>query len=377
MDITLQQLRVFEAVAHHRSFTKAAEAVHLTQPAVSIAIRRMEETVGIPLFERIGKKVYLSRAGEALAEQIRVIHREIDNLGSLVSSLQGGVQGPLCIAGVTTCKYFMPHLLGAFVRLYPGVRPSLTVTNRARVLHRLAENQDDLVIMGQVSEGLPVEAFPFLDNSLVVVGWPTHPLAGRRNLALRALLQERFLSREAGSGTRAAVDQAFRRERTEIEPYMELGSSEAIKQAVIAGLGISVLSARNVRPEVEQGRLRILDVAGFPLRRHWYAVHPKGKHLSRTAATFLAFLRTEGAAILEDPAKGTAAVPPKAPAARRRRGVRGSIDNRETAPSASAAGSNRADRTTSPGARARGGDRCSPPRDGSPPPSSPAADAGS
>ncbi len=311
MDVTLQQLRLFEAIAHHRSFTKAAEAVHLTQPAVSISIKRFEETVGLPLFERIGKKVYLTRAGEALAEQIRVIRREVDALGNLVLSLQGGVQGPLRIAGVTTCKYFMPHLLGAFVRFYPGVRPSLTVTNRARVLQRLGENQDDLVVMGQVPEGLPVETFPFLDNSLVVVGWADHPLAGRRNIPLRDLLQERFLSREPGSGTRAAADQAFRRERMAIEPYMELGSSEAIKQAVIAGLGISVLSARNIRLEVEQGRLRILDVVGFPLQRHWYAVHPKGKHLSRTAEAFLAFLGTEGAAILEDEPNGAALPPAK------------------------------------------------------------------
>ncbi|MDD4933068.1 MAG: LysR family transcriptional regulator [Methylacidiphilaceae bacterium] len=304
MEVTLQQLRVFEAIAHHKSFTKAAEAVHLTQPAVSIAIKRFEEIVGLPLFERIGKKVYLTRVGEALAGQIHLIRREIDALGDLVLSLQGGVQGPLHVAGVTTSKYFMPHLLGAFVRRYPGVRPSLLVTNRAQVLQRLAENRDDLVIMGQVPQGLPVEAFPFLDNSLVVVGWTDHSLAGRRNIPLRDLLQERFLSREPGSGTRAAVDQAFRSHKLSVEPYMELGSSEAIKQAVIAGLGISVLSARNIRPEVEQGRLCILDVAGFPLQRHWYAVCPKGKHLSRTAESFRSFLHTESAAILEGNTNG-------------------------------------------------------------------------
>ncbi|QSR85104.1 LysR family transcriptional regulator [Methylacidimicrobium sp. B4] len=354
MDVTLQQLRVFEAIAHHRSFTKAAEAVHLTQPAVSIAIKRFEEAVGLPLFERIGKKIYLTRAGETLAEQIRAIRREVDALGNLVHSLQGGVQGALHIAGVTTCKYFMPHLLGAFVRSYPGVRPSLTVTNRARVLQRLAENQDDLVVMGQVPEGLPVETFPFLDNSLVVVGWAGHPLAGRRSIPLRELLQERFLSREPGSGTRAAVDQAFRHERMAVEPYMELGSSEAIKQAVIAGLGISVLSARNIRPEVEQGRLCILDVAGFPLQRHWYAVHPRGKHLSRAAETFLAFLRTEGAAILEDEPDGAALTPAKGQPERRPNGRSDPDDNRGREPAANTAGSRRADRRASPGARETG-----------------------
>ncbi|VVM07190.1 LysR family transcriptional regulator [Methylacidimicrobium tartarophylax] len=304
MDFTLQQLRVFEAIAHHKSFTKAAEAVHLTQPAVSIAMKRFEETVGLPLVERIGKKIYLTRVGEAVAGQIQVIRREIDALGNLVLSLQGGVQGPLHVAGVTTSKYFMPHLLGAFVRRYPGVRPSLLVINRAQVLQRLAENQDDLVIMGQVPQGLPVETFPFLDNSLVVVGWRNHPLAGRRNIPLRDLLQQRFLSRESGSGTRAAVDQAFRCEKLVLEPYMELGSSEAIKQAVIAGLGISVLSGRNIRPEVKQGLLQILDVAGFPLQRHWYAVYPKGKQLSQTAESFRNFLRTEGPAVLEQKPSG-------------------------------------------------------------------------
>ncbi|WP_142525558.1 LysR family transcriptional regulator [Methylacidimicrobium cyclopophantes] len=341
MDITLQQLRVFEAVAHHRSFTKAAGAVHLTQPAVSIAIKRLEESVGLPLFERIGKKIYLTRIGETLAEQIRVIHREIDALSNLVLAVQGEVQGPLRVAGVTTSKYFMPHLLGAFVRLYPGVRPSLLVTNRAQVLQRLAENRDDLVIMGQVPQGLAVEAFPFLDNSLVVVGWADHPLAGRRNIPLRDLLQERFLSREPGSGTRAAIDQAFRSEKMSIEPYMELGSSEAIKQAVIAGLGISVLSARNIRLEVEQGRLRILDVCGFPMRRHWYAVHPKGKQLSRAAETFLAFLRTEGAALLEEKRDASTSSPAKS-----KRGssqaIPRSSESRGPEPSANAVGSRKA-----------------------------------
>ncbi|MGD9896147.1 MAG: LysR family transcriptional regulator [Candidatus Methylacidiphilaceae bacterium] len=343
METTLQQLRVFEAIAHHRSFTKAAAAIHLTQPAVSIAIKRFEDAVGLPLFERIGKKIYLTRAGETLAGQIRIIRQEIDTLGNLVLSLQGGVQGPLHVAGVTTCKYFMPHLLGAFVRLYPGVRPSLTVTNRAQVLARLAENRDDLVIMGQVPQGLPVETFPFLDNSLVVVGWADHPLAGARNISLRDLAQERFLSREPGSGTRAAVEQAFRRERAAVEPYMELGSSEAIKQGVIAGLGISVLSARNIRPEVAQGRLRVLDVAGFPLLRHWYAVHHKGKHLSRTAATFLAFLRTEGAAILENkpPRRDS---PPSSRQERRPGTIQGPTDNQGREPSANTAGSRKSNR---------------------------------
>ncbi|CAB4243470.1 RuBisCO operon transcriptional regulator [Methylacidimicrobium sp. AP8] len=363
MDITLQQLRVFEAIVHHRSFTKAAEAVHLTQPAVSIAIKRLEETVGLPLFERIGKKVYLSRAGEAVAERVRIIRRELDSLDALVLSLRGGVQGPLRIAGVTTSKYFMPHLLGAFIRLYPGVRPSLTVTNRARVLQRLAENQDDLVVMGQVPEGLPVESFAFLDNSLVVVAWSNHPYAARQDIPLRDLLRERFLSRESGSGTRAAVDQAFRREGMVVEPYMELGSSEAIKQAVIAGLGISVLSVHNIRPELQQGRLRILDVVGFPLRRHWYAVYPKGKHLSRTAEAFLAFLRAEAAAILEHPPSG-AAVPPVI----RKRGMppgegRDSADIRERAPAANSAGACRGGKTPSLEARETDGDRCFPPED--------------
>ncbi|WP_018291898.1 LysR family transcriptional regulator [Verrucomicrobium sp. 3C] len=324
IDVTLQQLRVFEAIAHHRSFTKAAKAVHLSQPAVSIAMKRFAEIVGLPLFERIGKTVYLTRAGESVSGQIQVIRREIDALDNLVLSLQGGVQGPLHVAGVTTSKYFMPHLLGAFVRRYPGVRPSLLVTNRAQVLQRLAENRDDLVIMGQVPQGLPVEAFPFLENSLVVVGWTDHPLAGRRNIPLRDLLQERFLSREAGSGTRAAVDQAFRRHKWIVKPYMELGSSEAIKQAVIAGLGISVLSAHNIRPELDQGRLRILDVAGFPLQRHWYVVHPIGKHLSRTAESFRSFLRTESATILAGKTKGTDSSPAGSTGKRRPRTVLGS-----------------------------------------------------
>lgn len=304
LHLTLQQLKLFEAVARHRSFTRAAEELHLTQPAVSIQIKRLEDNAGTQLFEQIGKKIYLTPAGREMYAASQDILGRLGELESELMDLRGGVKGPLHLAVVTTAKYFIPYLLGAFVQDYPGVEPHLKVTNRANVIDRLNNNEDDLVIMGQVPEVLELESYPFLENPLVVVANPRHPLAGVSHVPLERLAQERFLVREAGSGTRMAVDRLFAEHNLQVKPYMELGSSEAIKQAVMGGLGISVLSLHNFRLELDTGRLIILNVEGFPLMRRWYAVHLKGKKLSKIAGAFLDFLLNQGQKVMEQ-ANGT------------------------------------------------------------------------
>ena len=300
--ITLHQLRLFYSVGKHLSFTRAAEELHLTQPAVSIQIKRLEESVGIPLSEQIGKRLFLTEAGRELFEGCRDVLDRLRVLNEDMIGMEGGVKGPLNISAITTAEYFMPHLLGTFLKDYPRVEPRLTITNQAKVIRRLEDNLDDIVIMGTVpsSNNLDLAAEYFLDNPIVVVAPPNHPLVNERNITLERIAQERFLSREEGSGTRAARIRLFAAHGLEANVYMELGSSEAIKQAVMAGLGISVLSWHNVRLELETGLLAILDVQHFPLMRRWHAVHLKGKKLSNTSKRFLDFLLQDGSRIWED-----------------------------------------------------------------------------
>jgi LysR family transcriptional regulator, low CO2-responsive transcriptional regulator len=293
--VTLHQLRIFHTLGKEMSFTRAAAVLHLSQPAVSIQVKRLEESMGIPLLEHIGKRLYLTDAGRELFEASKDVLERLQVLNEDMTGMEEGVRGPLHLAAITTSKYFMPHLLGEFLRHHPDVEPRLTVTNQTRVLERLEKNLDDLVIMGTLPDGMALEAEYFLDNPLVVVAPPDHPLVGKKSIPLARLVEERFISREPGSGTRMARIRLFAEHGLTLTPYMELGSSEAIKQAVMAGLGISVLSLHNLRLELEAGLIATLDVEHFPLMRHWYAVHLKGKKLSNTARRFLDFLLQDGA----------------------------------------------------------------------------------
>ena len=291
---TLQQLRLFVAVAEQKSVTRAAEEVHLTQPAVSIQIKRLEGKIGMPLIEHIGKELHLTVAGEEVFDAAKDILERLSDLETSLNDLRCEVAGPLNIHVVSSGKYFMPHLLGSFVRRYPKVEPRLEITNRAILLSSLAKNQSDLYIMGQPPEGVAVVEYPFLENILVVVARPDHPLAGKKKIPLAKIAKERFVGRESGSGTRKAVEKLFHDKGLDISAYIELDSAEGIKQGVIGGLGIGVLSKHSLRLELDAGELVILDVQGFPLRRRWYVSHREGKRLSRAAQLFLQYLQEEG-----------------------------------------------------------------------------------
>jgi DNA-binding transcriptional LysR family regulator len=298
LHLTLQQLRLFEAVLRNASYTRAANELHLTQPAVSIQIKRLEEQVGLPLFEKVGKKMFPTPAGKAVYQTSLEILGKVDDLAVDIERMKGKVQGPLTLSVVTTTQYFLPHLLGQFLRQYPEVEPRLRFSNRARVVERLLDNEDDFVVMGRIPEDSQLESYPFLENILVPVAPPDHPLVMRKGIALDELVEERFLEREEGSGTRIAFDRLLKENGLQIEPYMELGSAEAIKQGVMSGLGLAVLSLHALRLECSSGKLAILDVQGFPIRRRWYAVHLKGKTLSLTAKTFLDFILEESSQVL-------------------------------------------------------------------------------
>lgn len=291
LHVSLRQLRTFETVARLKSVSRAAEALHVSQPTVSKQLRLLQEAIGLPLLEQIGRKLYLTEAGELLQATCTDWLQTWGRFEQTVADLKGVKQGRLCVAVVTTAKYFMPRLLGPFLAQYPGIDVALEVVNRDRLLERLARNQDDLYIMGVPPETLDIVREPFLENPLVVLAPVGHALAQRRDIPFETLGEEPFIVRERGSGTRLTVERAFEERGVRLRVRMELGSNEAIKQAVAGGLGLAVLSSSTLGPDPTQGDVCVLDVQGFPIRRHWYVVRPRDKQPSVVAAAFLAFLR--------------------------------------------------------------------------------------
>jgi len=294
--ITLKQLKLFDAIARHNNFSLAAKEVHLSQPAVSLQIKKLEETIGLPLYEKLNKQIHLTAAGKILLETSRSVRSRLEQMHADIEYLKGDIRGPLDIAVVTSAKYFLPQFLSEFLQLYPNVTPSMAVINRESILKSLAENKYNLYIAGRVAKSLRVQARPFLENILEVVASPQHPLCQQADITLADLVKERFLVREKGSGTRKAIDRLFAGEKLAITPYMELGDTGAIKNAVMANLGISVLSRHSLQGELQTGRITILNARDFPLHRHWYAVYPSDKSLSIVTRTFLDFLMTKNTA---------------------------------------------------------------------------------
>lgn len=293
---TLQQMRLFSAVAKEKSVTRAAAAVNLTQPSVSMQIRSLEDKVGQKLTEQVGKQLHLTAAGEVVLSACQDVLARIDEMQTDLENMRGAVAGPLNVAAVSSAKYVLPQLLGSFTRRFPQVEPRLQITNRDTLLARLSANADDIYIMGSIPDPYPVVSHPFLENVIVVVARPDHPLAGARGITLKQLAQEAVIQREQGSGTRRAVQRMFDAQNLRLPPHIELDDSEAIKQGVLSGLGIAFLSLHSLRHERAAGELVVLDVEGFPLRRRWFAVHREGKHLSNAAQAFLSYLLDEGAA---------------------------------------------------------------------------------
>ena len=289
---SLRQLQVFEAIARCSSFTRAAEELHLTQPTVSMQIKKLEECIGVALFEHVGKKIYLTRTGELLQAAAVDVLRTLANFDMAVADEKGLKTGQLKLAVVTAAKYFAPRVLGKFSAIFPGVDLSLKVTNRERILERMAKNTDDLYIVGNPPMSDEYEFASLIDNPIVVVAPLNHPLAAETNIPLRRFAQEPFIIREQGSGTRMAVEALFATHQCKLNVRMDLGSNEAIKQAVASGLGVSALS-ENLLSTVGEVELAKLDVEHFPIPWHWYVGYPSGKQLSIIARTFLEFMNDE------------------------------------------------------------------------------------
>jgi DNA-binding transcriptional LysR family regulator len=293
MHITLRQLQVFEAAARLGGYTRAAETLHLSQPAVSMQIRQLEEQAGMPLFDQIGKKVHLTDAGRTLYKHAQSILAQVNEAQLEFEEMRGMRRGQLNITIASTANYFAPRLLAAFCQRHPEVKVSLDVSNREHILELLKETDKDLAIMGRPPEASDLVAHPFMENPLVVIAAPDHPLAQAHDIPLARLNEETFISREIGSGTRMAAERFFDEAGTRLTTVMEMSSNEAIKQAVQAGLGLGVVSVHTLEMELALGRLVILDVQGFPILRHWYAVHRHGKRFSAVAQAFLNFVMDE------------------------------------------------------------------------------------
>jgi DNA-binding transcriptional LysR family regulator len=289
--LNLHQLATFQVVAKHCSYVRAAEELHFSQPAVSAQIRQLEETLGVKLFEQIGRRTHLTQAGDELYHYSQKIFAVIDEALETMEELRGPDHGRLRVGADTTVgTYVIPGLLGKFHQSYPEVEISLDVVNRAALVERIMSNEIDIAIVGRVPDDIPVVIEPFAPNELVLVASPYHRLAGRANVPLSELAKEHFLMREVGSGTRAALELILQEAEVPLHVSMHMGNNSAIKQGVAAGLGIALISRVALDMELETNRLVILDVEGFPIMRQWRIVHLKDKHLSATALAFKSFL---------------------------------------------------------------------------------------
>jgi LysR family transcriptional regulator, low CO2-responsive transcriptional regulator len=286
MNVTFRQLRVFLALADTGSVTGAARVMHVTQPTASMQLRELTRSIGLPLYDVVSRRVHLTETGRELVRIGRQMTANWDAFEQYVDGVRGHTRGRLSVAVVSTAKYFVPRLLGTFCELHPEVEISLDVLNRDGVLARLNENRDDLYVMSMPPDDPSIQKEPFLSNPLVVLAQSSHPLARRRSIALTSLATEKFILRERGSGTRMVADAHFKRHRLRPAVRLELGSNEAIREAVAGGLGIAVLSRRALPAVLSEHGLVELRVEGFPLQAEWYVVYPRAKRLSPIAEIF-------------------------------------------------------------------------------------------
>jgi DNA-binding transcriptional LysR family regulator len=300
--VSLRQLRVFEAAATSGSFSKAAELLHLTQPGVSMHIKELETHAGLPLFERLGKRLFITEAGQELLTRAREVLRALKDAEDALDGLRGLRRGRINLAVVSTAKYFVPRLLARFGKDYPELEIRLAVNNRIQVIEQLNSNEVDLAIMGRSPQSLDTVAEPFAHNPHVIIAAPDHPLAAARGILVGAVAQEHFIVREPGSGTRLAMQEFFESQQVPWNVGMEMASNETIKQAVMAGMGVSFISRNTIELELQARRLVVLDVRGTPVIRHWHVAHLAKKRLSPMAAAFKEFVLIQGRELLRDPA---------------------------------------------------------------------------
>jgi len=289
--LTFRQLQVFKAVYDLKSYSRAGELLGLSQPAVSSQIRHLEQALGIPLFEYVGRRLYCTAAGEEMAACVGSIFAELERVQNRLAALEGQVAGSLRLVAVSTAQYVVPYLLRAFLQLNPQVSVSVDVVNRATALQRLNDNAGDLVIMGMVPTDRPLASLPFLDNELVPVVPDGHPLLARQPVSPQEFLDSELLLREPGSGSRLALEQHCQQQRLRLRPGLEFGSNDALRHALLAGLGVAVLPRLGILSELTLKRLHVIEVPGFPLRRTWCVVYPRGRYPTPAMRAFIDYIQ--------------------------------------------------------------------------------------
>ncbi|SFI50881.1 DNA-binding transcriptional regulator, LysR family [Collimonas sp. OK307] len=296
---TLRQLKTFETVARHLSYSRAAEELHLTQPAVSLQVKQLEEHAGLPLFEQLGKKIYLTAAGVEMLRHGRMIIQQFRETEDAMAQLKGVSGGRLNVAVISAGDYFFPRLLAEFQRRHENVSLKLTVHNREELLRSLQDNLTDLAVMVRPPEDPGMIRQAFAPHPYVIVASPQHSLAGKKRIPMTRLMREPFIVRERGSDTWNSMQESFGDHLAQLNVAMEIKSFETIKQAVIAGMGISFLSVHTISLELQVGNLVVLDVQGFPAMLNWYVVHRQNKQLPPVAIAFENFLMSDGAQLIE------------------------------------------------------------------------------
>jgi DNA-binding transcriptional LysR family regulator len=297
--VSLRQLRVFEAAAASRSFSKAAELLHLTQPGVSMHIKELETHAGLALFERVGRNLFVTEAGQELLVRAREVIRALKDADDAFDGLKGLRRGRINLAVVSTAKYFAPRLLARFRDQFPQLEIRLAVNNRTSVIEQICSNEVDLAIMGRSPDTLDIVAEAFAENPHVIIAAPDHPLTAQQRIAESTIAAESFIVRELGSGTRGAMQEFFDQRSLKFKIGMEVASNETIKQAVMAGMGVSFLSRHTIDLELHTGRLVALDVLGMPVIRQWHVAHLAKKRLSPTARAFKEFVLAQGRELLQ------------------------------------------------------------------------------
>jgi DNA-binding transcriptional LysR family regulator len=323
---TLRQMKVFETVARLSSYSRAAAELHLTQPAVSTQIRKLEERAGLPLFEQLGKKIYLTPAGDELLHHSRVILQQFEEAEEAMTHFTGVAGGKLNVSVISAGDYFFPRLLVEFARRHEGVKLNLTVHNREDLLVHLADNLTDLAVMARPPVGADTVHEPFAPHPYVIVASADHPLVRAKGIPISRVIREPFVVREQGSDTWQSMTEGLGTHLQKLNIAMQIKSTETIKQAVIAGMGIGFLSAHTVSRELRSGSLAALDVQGFPLMLNWYIVQRRQKRLPPVAQAFKQFLLSDGARLIDEivpvPARLLRASSGRAKARRRRPSVR-------------------------------------------------------
>ena len=297
---TLRQLKVFEAVARLTSYSRAAEELHLTQPAVSTQVRKLEDHAGLPLFEQLGKKIFLTPAGTELLHHSRLIIQQFEDAEAAMTQFKGVAGGKLNVAVISAGDYFMPRLLVDFAGRHGGVILNLTVHNREGLLAQLADNLTDLAVMVRPPEDADTIHEPFAPHPYVIVANAGHPLVHEKRIPMARIVREPFVVREKGSDTWQSMADGFGRHLERLNVTMEIKSTETIKQAVIAGMGVSFMSAHTVSRELRAGSLAVLDVQGLPLMLNWYVVQRRQKRLPPVAQAFRQFLLSDGARLIDE-----------------------------------------------------------------------------